>query len=152
MIAVAIAGTRWGLPVARVGTVFHIEHVTRIPRAPAHLVGLFNLRSKIVPVVSLQRHVDPRAPVKAAGSYAIGIEHAGESYALLIDTVGDVIAIREEDRIETPRHGQPALLALTTAVYQTSSGLLPILDIPGLLSPPNPSGAAGPSSSKELTS
>lgn len=134
-IVVQIAGVRFGMPVTRVGTVFRVERLTRIPGAPPHLVGLFNLRGKIMPILSLERHLDPGARLPLPGGHAIGIEQEAESYGLLIDTVGDVIGIGEEARIETPRHGHPALVRLTAAVYQTPAGFLPILDLSSLLAP-----------------
>ena len=80
----------FGLPVQSVQTIFRIEGVTPVPLGPADVEGLVNLRGRIVTAVSLKRRL-AKAPLDSArGTLAIGIEHDGENFALIVDDVGDV--------------------------------------------------------------
>jgi purine-binding chemotaxis protein CheW len=119
----------FGLPVQSVQTIFRIEEVTRVPLGPADVEGLVNLRGRIVTAVSLKRRL-AKAPLDCVrGALAIGIEHDGESFALVVDDVGDVIPCEETAEIPPPPHIDPRRALLTKTYYRLDSGILPILDM-----------------------
>src|SRR5947209_19950528 len=100
-----IDGTEtFGLPVESVQTIFRIEGVTPVPLGPPEVEGLANLRGRIVTAVSLKRRLSKTPPASPRGALAIGIEHSGESFALIVDEVGDVITCEETARIGRPPH------------------------------------------------
>jgi purine-binding chemotaxis protein CheW len=55
--SIKVAGDTFGLPVTRVQTIFRIGSVTPAPGGPSDIVGLVNLRGKIVTAVSLRRRL-----------------------------------------------------------------------------------------------
>jgi purine-binding chemotaxis protein CheW len=125
-----IDGTEtFGLPVESVQTIFRIEGVTPVPLGPAEVEGLVNLRGRIVTAVSLKRRLSKTLPTSPRGALAIGIEHNGENFALIIDEVGDVITCEDAARIGRPPHIEPARARLTREYYRLESGILPILDL-----------------------
>jgi purine-binding chemotaxis protein CheW len=119
----------FGLPVHSVQTIFRIEGVTRVPLGPPEVEGLVNLRGRIVTAVSLKRRLASVPREAAPGALAIGIEHRGESFALIVDEVGDVITCDETARINRPPHMDPMRARLTSDFYRLESGILPILDM-----------------------
>jgi purine-binding chemotaxis protein CheW len=119
----------FGLPVQSVQTIFRIEGVTPVPLGPADVEGLVNLRGRIVTAVSLKRRLTKSPLESARGALAIGIEHAGENFALIVDDVGDVITCEEAAEIAGPPHVDPARARLTSAYYRLEAGILPILDM-----------------------
>jgi purine-binding chemotaxis protein CheW len=119
----------FGLPVQSVQTIFRIEGVTPVPLGPADVEGLVNLRGRIVTAVSLKRRL-AKAPLQSAhGALAIGIEHDGENFALIVDDVGDVIPCDESAEIVHPPHIDPVRARFVRAYYRLDSGILPILDL-----------------------
>ena len=119
----------FGLPVQSVQTIFRIDEVTPVPLGPADVEGLVNLRGRIVTAVSLKRRL-AKAPLDCLrGELAIGIEHDGESFALIVDEVGDVIACEEAAEITHPPQIEPGRAHLTKTYYGLDSGILPILDM-----------------------
>src|SRR5437660_5938993 len=94
----------FGLPVQSVQTIFRIEGVTPVPLGPAEVEGLVNLRGRIVTAVSLKRRLSKTPPTSPRGALAIGIEHNGENFALIVDEVGDVITCEDAARIGRPPH------------------------------------------------
>jgi len=119
----------FGLPVQSVQTIFRIEGVTPVPLGPTDVEGLVNLRGRIVTAVSLKRRLAKAQFESARGALAIGIEHAGESFALIVDDVGDVITCDESAEIARPPHIDPRRARLTRAYYRLDGGILPILDM-----------------------
>ena len=51
----------YGIPIAAVGEIARPpEHLTRLPKAPAFIDGVMNLRGSVVPIVDLRRRFDLR--------------------------------------------------------------------------------------------
>src|SRR5215468_6874634 len=94
-VTVMLDGQLFGLPIARVQDVFMPDRLTRVPLAPPEIAGVLNLRGRIVTTVDMRRRLGmpPREDNKP--SMAVGIELKGESYGLLIDTVGEVMKLGE---------------------------------------------------------
>jgi hypothetical protein len=89
IFVVLVAGERLGIPVSCVQTIFRIDRVTPVPGAPREVIGLVNLRGHIVTAVGLRRRLGMQDGSVHANPLAIGIEHLGESFALVVDEVGD---------------------------------------------------------------
>src|SRR5690606_8030156 len=89
-VTVTIREQLFGLPIALVEDVFEPQMVTRVPLAPAEVVGVLNLRGRIVTLVDIcaRLGIAHRAPDKPM---AIGLRRDGGAFALLVDAVGDVI-------------------------------------------------------------
>ncbi len=93
-VTATIGGQLFGLPISRVQDVFMPERLTRVPLAPPEIAGVLNLRGRIVTAIDMRRRLGlPHARATAAASMAVGIEHKGESYGLLIDAVGEVLKL-----------------------------------------------------------
>jgi purine-binding chemotaxis protein CheW len=81
----------FGLDVRRVQEVLRSQAVTRVPRAPAVIEGLINLRGQIVPAIDMRRRLG--LPPRPAGiepmSMVVRTEEGAAS--LLVDEIGDVL-------------------------------------------------------------
>jgi purine-binding chemotaxis protein CheW len=129
---VYVGGEPFGLPVDCVQTIFQIEAITPVPLGPREIVGLVNLRGKIVTAVSLRRRLQmPDAP-QAKSTLAIGMEHRGENFALVVDEVGDVIFVNPQTQIPLPPHLDQHRAKLTQAAYRLDHGILSLLDVGAL--------------------
>ncbi len=126
---VFVGGESFGLPVDRVQTIFQIEAVTSVPLGPREVLGLVNLRGKIVTAVSLRQRLQMQESVVKKPRLAIGIEHRGENFALVIDEVGDVIVLDPSKRIPMPPHLDHQRAKLTEAVYRLDNQILSLLDM-----------------------
>lgn len=123
----------FGLPIQTVQTIFRITSLTRVPMGPGDVEGLVNLRGKIVTAVSLRRRLKmTSAPIEASNALAIGIEHKGEYFCLVVDRVGEVLALDESKKIPIPPHFDPERLRLTTEFYRVGTLLIPVLDVAAL--------------------
>src|SRR6185503_21003547 len=89
-VTVMIGEQLFGLPIARVQDVFAPERLTRVPLAPPEVAGVLNLRGRIVTLIDLRRLLGLDDRKDEGEPMAVGVEHAGESYGLLIDSVGEV--------------------------------------------------------------
>lgn len=131
--SVHAAGAMFGLPVDSVQTIFRLQALTPVPLGPATIAGLVNLRGKIVTAVGLARRLDlPQATDAPAPQFAVAVECRGETFALLVDSVGDAMECGADELVETPRHVDARRARATSAYYRVEGGILPVLDIDAL--------------------
>ena len=129
---IVAGGRTFGLPVDCIHTVFEMIALTPVPLAPPEILGLVNLRGKIVTAVSLRRRLSG-VMLPELSNLAIGLEYRGESFALVVDEVGDVLTLDQATRIDIPPHLGAEGLKLA-AVYRLDALILPILDLNWVLS------------------
>ncbi len=120
-------GRAFGLPVEHIQTVFEIVSVTPVPLAPPEVLGLVNLRGKIVTAVSLRRRLLGCTVVETS-NLAVGLDFRGESFALVVDEVGDVISLDRQSQIENPPHLGKESVKIAS-VHRLATSILPILDL-----------------------
>ena len=125
--SIKVAEDIFGLPVTRVQTIFRIGLVTLAPGAPRDIVGLVNLRGRIVTAVSLRRRLGLEP--EASGALAIGVEHAGEAFALLVDEIGDVLSLAADSAIAPPPHIARRRAKFASSYHRIDGRILPLLNI-----------------------
>jgi purine-binding chemotaxis protein CheW len=128
-VTVVIGGQLFGLPISRVQDVFMPERVTRVPLSAPEIAGVLNLRGRIVTVIDMRRRLGlpPRTDDKP--SMAVGIELKGESYGLLIDTVGEVLKLGETTFEPNPVNLDVRLARVSGGVHRLDGQLMVILDV-----------------------
>ncbi len=127
--SIKVGDDTFGLPVTRVQTIFRIGSVTKAPGGPRDIVGLVNLRGKIVTAVSLRRRLGLAPEPGGPGSLAIGIEHRNEAFALLVDEVGDVLTLTAETSIAPPPHVGKRRAKFAAGYNRIGGQILPLLNI-----------------------
>ena len=132
-VTVWIADQLFGLPIARVHDVFMVDRLTRVPLAPPEIAGILNLRGRVVTTIDMRRRLDLPAREEGRGNMAVGIEHRGESYGLLIDSVGEVLKIPAASRDPNPVNLDPRWARVAAGVVQLDSRLMVVLDVDRVL-------------------
>lgn len=127
-----------GLPIGRVQDVFIANRITIVPRAPDEIVGLLNLRGRIVTAICLRKRLGRPVTLKLDGQgrtelTAIGIDHDGEAYALIVDAVGEVIRLDRSTFEPLPVHLDRVWAALATGIHRLADELLVVLDLDAVL-------------------
>ena len=119
----------YGLDVKEAQTIFKVGHITPIPLIHREVAGFINLRGKIVVAVSLRRRLGIPETDETCEKFAIGLEAAKEDFALLVDRVGDVLALPKSARTEIPPHFTSRQSLFTRDLYLYNSKLTPILNV-----------------------
>lgn len=124
-----VAGRSFGLDVRVVQEVLRHQEVTRLPLAAPAVRGIINLRGRIVPAVDLRRCLEfPDAP--PGGDPANIVVHGPASVAsLLVDEIGDVVAVSESAFERPPDTIPGALRSMALGVFPHHDRLLLELDL-----------------------
>ena len=132
-VTAVIGGQLFGLPISRVQDVFMPERLTRVPLASQEIAGVLNLRGRIVTVVDMRARLGlPRAG-QGTPPMAVGVDLRGESYGLLIDSIGEVLRLPEASREENPVNLDPRMAKLAGGVHRLDGQLMVVLDVDRVL-------------------
>lgn len=132
-VTVTIGDQLFGLPIEQVQDVFVPGHLTPVPLAPEEIAGVLNLRGRIVTAVDMRCRLGLPGRDRQQNSMAVGIDLNGESYGLVIDTVGEVLKLHENTREMTPINLDARLAQVAAAVHRLDGELLVVLDVARLL-------------------
>jgi purine-binding chemotaxis protein CheW len=132
-VTALIGGQLFGLPILRVQDVFAPERLTTVPLAPAEIAGVLNLRGRIVTLINMRRRLGLGGEQDDAPPMAVGVESRGESYGLLIDSVGEVLKLDDMTCEPNPSNLDPRLASVSTGIYRLDGQLLMVLDVDRVL-------------------
>ncbi len=132
-VTLVIAEQLFGLPISRVQDVFMPERLTRVPLAAPEIAGVLNLRGRIVTAVDMRVRLGLPPHENARPLMAVGIEVKGESYGLLIDSVGEVLKLADETREANPVNLDSRLARVSAGVHRLEGQLLVVLDVDRVL-------------------
>lgn len=84
----------FGIPIASVDEVIRVPlDVTRIPGAPAFVIGVINLRGRAVPLIDQRSRFDSPASMQTAAARAIVVTIGKLQAGFVVDTVSEVKAL-----------------------------------------------------------
>ena len=142
-VTVFVGETMFGLAIDRVHDVFIPAGVTPVPLAPPEIVGLLNLRGRVVTAVCLRRRLSMAPRTGEGAQMAIGLEQGGETFALIVDGVGEVLKLGADTHEPIPINLDARWRNLTLGVHRLDGRLLVILDVDAILAFATNHGAAG---------
>jgi len=132
-VTATIGGQLFGLPISGVQDVFMPERLTRVPLAAPEFAGMLNLRGRIVTAIDMRLRLGLPPAEEGRPRMAIGIESKGESYGLLIDTIGEVMKLPAASREGNPVNLDAQLTRVSAGVHRLDGSLLVVLDVDRVL-------------------
>lgn len=134
-VTFALSDQLFGVPVLKVQDILVPQDIAPIPLAPPAVRGAINLRGRIVTVIDVR--VRLRLPaggrVQAAVGMGVTVEHGSDLYTLLVDRIGDVIALPADCREDTPSTLDPVWREIADGVFRLDDGIMVILNVDRLL-------------------
>ena len=118
----------FGIDARLVLEVVKVGELTRVHQAPAGVVGIRNLRGRIVTVVDMAVHMGMGTVQAGSETRLLIMEHQSESYGFMVDAVTDAIALEPEHITPPPASLAPALRSRLSGVWRDGSKLTAILD------------------------
>ena len=132
-VTTMIGGQLFGLPISRVQDVFMPERLTRVPLASSDVAGVLNLRGRIVTAIDMRSRLGLPKKEDGKPAMAVGVELRGESYGLLIDTIGEVLKLADDTREVNPVNLDPRMAKLAGGVHRLDGQLMVVLDVDRVL-------------------
>jgi purine-binding chemotaxis protein CheW len=133
----SLAGEEYGIGILKVKEIIGMMPITTVPRAPASVKGVINLRGKVIPVMDLRLKFGMEETAYTERTCIIVAETKGESGVLLIgivvDSVSEVLNIKAADIEETPAFGARMNMDYILGMAKSNGGVKILLNIDRVL-------------------
>ena len=135
LITFILGEEKYGLDILKVRELISFpEGLTRIPGMPDFIIGMFNLRGLVIPVMDLRKKFKMSSEERHEFSVIIIVEVDNKNIGLTVDSVSDVIFVKEEDIQETTDLAVNVDTNFIKGVAKTKDEMVILLDIDFLLS------------------
>jgi purine-binding chemotaxis protein CheW len=132
-VTMTIADQLFGIPVLQVQDVLGHQRITRIPLAPPEVAGSLNLRGRIVTAIDVRLRLNLSPRQKGKSGMSIVVDLRGELYSLMVDSVGEVLSLSNDDFERNPATLDSRWREVSTGIYRLNGQLMVVLDVPRLL-------------------
>lgn len=132
-VTMTIADQLFGIPVLQVQDVLGHQRITRIPLAPPEVAGSLNLRGRIVTAIDVRLRLGLQARPADRPGMSIVVDLRGELYSLMVDSVGEVLSLSNEDYERNPPTLDPRWRDVSMGIYRLNNQLMVVLDVARLL-------------------
>lgn len=127
----------YGIEVLQVQEILAEQELTRVPLGPPEVAGLINLRGQVVTAVDVRTRVGLPPRPEGAPSTDVVVRCGEEVVALVVDAIGEVVAVGD-DGLEAPPDTLTGPMAeLITGAHQLPGQLLLTLDVARVLALPS---------------
>lgn len=127
----------YGVDILRVQEIRGWSAVTKIPQAPAHVLGVLNLRGSIVPIVDLRMRLAlERAEYTSVTVIIVLSVLSGtgrRDFGVVVDGVSDVVDVNEADVRPPPELGASAATDFIRGLVPVAERMVVLLDIDRLI-------------------
>lgn len=123
-----VSDATFGVDARMVLEVVKVGDITRVHGAPRGVVGIRNLRGRIVTVVDMAVHLGLGCVEIGGDARLLIMESQGESYGFLVEAVTDALAVEEGGLIAPMASLDPALRARLQGVWREGDQLTAVLD------------------------
>ena len=128
MILLRVAEREYALPLGCVVEVVRMAALTPAPGAPGHVLGLLDLRGRVVPVMDLRARLELPPATPGLSTPICVVEAGGRAFGLVADAVTNVHPLLAPvERLEVTPAGSPV-----AGVTHLGGRLVTVLD-PGRL-------------------
>ena len=135
LITFILGEEKYGLNILKVRELISFpEGLTRIPGMPDYIIGMFNLRGLVIPVMDLREKFKMSGEERHEFSVIIIVEVENKNIGLTVDSVSDVIFVKEEDIQDTTDLAVNVDTKFIKGVAKTKDEMVILLDIDYLLS------------------
>ncbi|MBM4351898.1 MAG: purine-binding chemotaxis protein CheW [Deltaproteobacteria bacterium] len=134
----SLAGEEYGIGILKIKEIIGMMAITTVPRTPAFVKGVINLRGKVIPVVDLRLKFGMEEMGYTERTCIIVVEIGGQGGSVLIgivvDSVSEVLNIKSTDIEETPTFGAKLNTDYILGMAKMNGGVKILLDIDKVLS------------------
>ncbi len=133
-IVVSIGNEQYGLDISYVDNIVRMCKITRVPKAPAHYIGVINLRGEIVPLMSLRCKMNLEDDVFTDITRIIILKTEEQGLVgIVVDEVKEVIALAEDEIDRNTQNSQSDKTQYINGIGKNGEELISILEISSIL-------------------
>jgi purine-binding chemotaxis protein CheW len=129
----SLAGEEYGLEILRVREIMGMMDITPVPRTPAFVMGVINLRGKVIPVTDLRRKFNMPPSERTPLTCIIVVDVGKIEMGIVVDSVSEVLDIDSANIEEAPSFGLEVNTDFILGMGKTSERVTILLSIAKVL-------------------
>lgn len=123
----------FGVNVLKVHEIIGVTEITPVPNTMQYMKGVINMRGNVVPVVDLRSKFNLEEIPYTEITVIIIVELKNRFIGMIVDTVSDVVDIKESDIHESHEFNTEIETEFIQAIGQFDENLIIILDVDKIL-------------------
>ena len=101
MVTFLLAEQEFGVNIMDVQEIVRMPDITQIPKAPAYVDGIANLRGDVLPVINTRKRFSLKTTETTDRTRVVVVDLNGKNIGMVVDAVSEVLRVAE-DKIEPP--------------------------------------------------
>ena len=129
LVCFRLGEEEYGVDIGQVQEINRMMPITRVPRAPAFMKGVINLRGQLIPIVELRQRFGMASvePTKATRIVVVEIGHS--RVGLIVDGVSEVLKLPVEHIDAAPEMMADTEMGYVKGVGKSGERLIVLLDL-----------------------
>ncbi len=101
LVVFELGNESYGVDISRVQDINRMQEITEIPHAPESVVGVINLRGRVIPVIDLRKRFGFPPVAHTKDTRTVVVHMDGSLIGIIVDAVSQVLRI-PADIVEPP--------------------------------------------------
>lgn len=129
-IVIRLGEEQYGIDIRYIDNIVRMQHITRVPKMPAYLKGVINLRGEVIPVISmrLKMGLADDEITKASRIIVVKLEQEG-NVGFIVDEVREVVRLSRDEIEKITYNTKDEKASLINAVGKHNGELISLFDL-----------------------
>ena len=136
LVVFTIGDEEFGVDISQVREIVRVAQITYLPKAPAFIEGVVNLRGQVLAVIDLSKRIGVASKERGENTRIIVVEVGENTVGMIVDSVSEVLRLSSEFVEDVPNLVETEVLEhYIRGVGKLKDRLLVLLDLNKILTP-----------------
>lgn len=129
-IVIRLGAEQYGIDISYIENIVRMQNITRVPKVPAYLKGVINLRGEVIPVMSLRLKMDlPEDEItRATRIIILKLEQQG-NVGIIVDEVKEVVTLKSNEIEKNSYDPKDGTISFISGVGKHNGELISLLEL-----------------------
>ncbi len=129
-IVIRLGEEQYGIDIRYIDNIVRMQNITRVPKVPAYLKGVINLRGEVVPVVSIRLKMGlPADEYTRATRIIILKSEAVGNLGIVVDEVREVVTLTDSNIEKSAHEVKDNAASFINGIGKNGGELISLLDL-----------------------
>ena len=128
-IVIRVGSEQYGIDIRYIDNIVRMQVVTRVPKVPAYLKGVINLRGEVIPVMSIRLKMGLEADEITRATRIIILKQQEGNVGVMVDEVKEVVTLTEEQIDKVSHESKEGKANFITGIGKHNNELISLLDL-----------------------
>lgn len=124
----------YGVPIGTVREINQIGDVVPVPHTPEFVLGVMNLRGKVIPVVDLRKKFGMESAPRTRETCIVVIDGQAGQIGMVVDAVSEVVELAASQIEPSPVLGEESKLSFVRGMGKMEAKVIILVDVVSALS------------------